>query len=120
MREGEKAGEKEQITARSSRVVEINVARLIGATEECVCGLSGAQLPIDAFCIYLSSFLAINHSHFRFTLIINEYKLWRFLSYLNITLIFSQFLLIQRQYNFHRIFFIKDGELEGKVKSLFY
>lgn len=37
------AGEKE-ITAGSDRVVEINVARLIGATEECACGLSGSQL----------------------------------------------------------------------------
>lgn len=36
------AGEKE-ITAGSDRVVEINVARLIGATEECACGLSGSQ-----------------------------------------------------------------------------
>lgn len=46
-------GQNEQITAGSSRVVEINVARLIGATEECVCGQSGAQLSIDAFCIYM-------------------------------------------------------------------
>lgn len=37
------AGEKE-ITAGSDRVVEINVARLIGATEECACGLNGSQL----------------------------------------------------------------------------
>lgn len=37
------AGEKE-ITTGSDRVVEINVARLIGATEECACGLSGSQL----------------------------------------------------------------------------
>lgn len=37
------AGEKE-ITAGSDRVVEINVARLIGATEECACGPSGSQL----------------------------------------------------------------------------
>lgn len=36
------AGEKE-ITAGSDRVVEINVARLIGATEECACGPSGSQ-----------------------------------------------------------------------------
>lgn len=39
------AGEKE-ITAGSDRVVEINVARLIGATEECACGLSGSQLAL--------------------------------------------------------------------------
>lgn len=41
------AGEKE-ITAGSDRVVEINVARLIGATEECACGLSGSQLAYNA------------------------------------------------------------------------
>lgn len=42
------AGEKE-ITAGSDRVVEINVARLIGATEECACGLSGSQ-PVFSVC----------------------------------------------------------------------
>lgn len=43
------AGEKE-ITAGSDRVVEINVARLIGATEECACGLSGSQ-PVFSVCL---------------------------------------------------------------------
>lgn len=43
------AGEKE-ITAGSDRVVEINVARLIGATEECACGPSGSQ-PARARCV---------------------------------------------------------------------
>lgn len=43
------AGEKE-ITAGSDRVVEINVARLIGATEECACGPSGSQ-PANARCV---------------------------------------------------------------------
>lgn len=44
------AGEKE-ITAGSDRVVEINVARLIGATEECACGLSGSQLAVLRGCL---------------------------------------------------------------------
>lgn len=46
-------GEKE-ITAGSDRVVEINVARLIGATEECACGLSGSQLAYIARTSYIS------------------------------------------------------------------
>lgn len=51
------AGEKE-ITAGSDRVVEINVARLIGATEECACGLSGSQL---ARYIARTSYVSLGH-----------------------------------------------------------
>lgn len=38
-----KRKKERKITVGSDRVVEINVARLIGATEECLCGQSGAQ-----------------------------------------------------------------------------